>query len=420
MGRGLDNYYLVLGLDFLKPESDAAMIESRMQERFRFWNSDSHSQETRQKYQRYKAMFLDMAKVMKTESLRKAEAEDALQFVEKVLKEELIDFTGKKEIAVFDAKPIMEKAGIGKEIFEKITGMKIVDTSCKIPYIAITEPLASRTGKIFLQTILKIDRDKQEVFLQKFTDECGDDSWEENSHLKEKLASEEEIPQEPGDVTAIIQNQSSFGNTKEIIINKTERLHSDLVISLQWPEDTDSILVIYGEYGFAENPQDRRGNNIRNISKAQFYADTGLIIANIERKDYYITLYGISSRNGQTVYSEGTRVLFPNKPRMEIYYSIKIRGIFEKMVEMEFCSSVEEFVLPALDIVLKREGIPVYASSGTVVDHIQEQWVRGSYKYLAPVQSFPRGGHLKPFFSDEEEYEKTSLRPACGTRFRVN
>src|SRR5699024_5954470 len=127
------------------------------------------------------------------------------------------------------------KAGIGKEIFEKITGMKIVDTSCKIPYIAITEPLASRTGKIFLQTILKIDRDKQEVFLQKFTDECGDDSWEENSHLKEKLASEEEIPQEPGDVTAIIQNQSSFGNTKEIIINKTERLHSDLVISLQWP-----------------------------------------------------------------------------------------------------------------------------------------------------------------------------------------
>ena len=128
MGRELDNYYLILELDFLKPEEDEAVIDKRLREKMRFWNENCERDRKKGfKYKEYKGWALDIGKVMKTPNLRKAEAEDAKTFVNSILKEQLRYLQDKKEIERGTAAAICEKCGIAAPMFEKITGMKIVE-----------------------------------------------------------------------------------------------------------------------------------------------------------------------------------------------------------------------------------------------------------------------------------------------------
>lgn len=220
--------------------------------------------------------------------------------------------------------------------------------------------------------------------------------------------------------TAVIGEQVVAAKIEKIKVDKIELINSNLLINVKWPEDAVSIMVIYGDNGYAKSLEDRKGKNIRTIPKNQYLVDTGLVIKNIEQKDYYITLYSVCKMNGEMVYSDGTRVMFSNKPKSDITFSIRVKGLFSKIVEIEFTSSQNEFVLPEIDIIAKQGGIPVYSTSGTVVERIEEQQVVGSYKYTAQASSFSRESYLKPFFTDEKLYEKISLRPAYGTNFKVN
>ena len=133
MGRGLDNYFLILGLDFNKPESNEAFIEQRIKEKLQYWNKNGEKGKMQQKYRQYKSMAMDIGKVMKTENLRLAEAKDAQAFVQGILKTELALFAGAKEIESSAANAIMEKAGIWKDIFEQMSGLKVVETTGGVP-----------------------------------------------------------------------------------------------------------------------------------------------------------------------------------------------------------------------------------------------------------------------------------------------
>ena len=228
------------------------------------------------------------------------------------------------------------------------------------------------------------------------------------------------IPVTVKNSTAVIGEQAVAAKIEKIKVEKVELVSSNLLINVTWPEDAVSIMLIYGDNGYAKSLEDRKGKNVRTISKNQYLADTGLVIKGIEQKDYYITLYSVCKMNGELVYSDGTQVMFSNKPKSDITFSIKTKGLFSKTVEMEFTSSQNEFMLPAIDIVAKQGGIPVYATSGIVVEHVEEQQVVESYKYTVPANSLPRDSHVKPFFTDEKLYEKISLRPAYGTNFKVN
>ncbi len=126
MGKGLDNYYLILGLDFAKPESDIQVIQQRLKEKTDFWNRNADKGTMQQKYRQYKSQVLDIGKVMTTKELRTAEASDAMQFVSGILKEELRFFAGKKEIEETAAKAMMEKCGLWPEMFETLSGLKII------------------------------------------------------------------------------------------------------------------------------------------------------------------------------------------------------------------------------------------------------------------------------------------------------
>ena len=139
MKRGADNYYLILELDFMKPESDMAVIDKRIADKARFWNANSERGKKAAKYRQYKSQLIDIKKVMKTEAARQAEAKEAMDYVQSILKEELKFFAGQegkdgqKEIEKTPANAIMEKCSLWEEMFEKMTGLKIVDKAAPPP-----------------------------------------------------------------------------------------------------------------------------------------------------------------------------------------------------------------------------------------------------------------------------------------------
>lgn len=220
--------------------------------------------------------------------------------------------------------------------------------------------------------------------------------------------------------TAVIGEACIAASVEKIQVKKAEIINSRLLIDIKWPEEAVSVLVVYGENGYAKNIEDRKGQSVRNISRKQFQEDSGIFLKNIEQKDYYITLYSAYKVNGELVYSDGAQFLFSNKPKADIQYSIKVKGFFSKQVEIIFTSENKEFTLPEIDIVSKQGSVPVYATSGVVAEHIEEQQVSGSYKHTMPAGSFSKNSYIKVFFTDEKLYDSISLRPAYGTEFKVN
>lgn len=220
--------------------------------------------------------------------------------------------------------------------------------------------------------------------------------------------------------TAVIGEQAIAAKMERIKVTGTEWVNSELLINVEWPKDAVSILLLYGNEGYAASIEDRKGRASRSISKKQFDSDGALKLANIEKKDYYITLYSACRLNGELAYSEGTQLLFSNCPKLDIQYSIRVKGFFSKQVEVEFKSEANAFSMPEIDIIAKQHGIPVYANSGSVVEHIGAQNVEGSYRVSIDAKSLPKDCYIKAFFTDIDMNDTISLRPVYGTEFKVN
>ncbi len=220
--------------------------------------------------------------------------------------------------------------------------------------------------------------------------------------------------------TAVIGEQAVAARIERIQVKGMEWVNSELLIQVEWPRDAVSILLLYGNEGYARNIEDRKGKSSRSISKKQFECDGALKLNNIEKKDYYITLYSACRLNGELVYSEGAPLLFSNGPKMDIQYSIRVKGIFSKQAEVEFKAAASSFFLPEIDIISKQHGAPVYADSGSVVGHIPAQEVQGAYRFSIDVKSLPKDSYIKAFFTDINMNDRISLRPAYGTVFKVS
>ena len=97
MGRGTDNFYLILELDFLKPESDWKIIEQRIKDKRKFWNDNCNKGDKQKKYRQYKDQLMEIGRVMKTPELRNAEAKDAQRNCKRGLKRRAEVFRRKKD-----------------------------------------------------------------------------------------------------------------------------------------------------------------------------------------------------------------------------------------------------------------------------------------------------------------------------------
>ncbi len=220
--------------------------------------------------------------------------------------------------------------------------------------------------------------------------------------------------------TAVIGECAAVAKMEKIQIKGMEWVNSTLHIRMEWPKEAVLAIALYGTDSYAKNLEDRAGKTSRSVSKKQFEADGALLLKNIEKKDYFITLFSACRVNGELVYSDGARLTFTNKEKTDIHYTIRRKGFLNKQVEIEFKSTVKTFALPEIDLISKQHAVPVYANSGNLARHIAAQEVCGSHIELFEAKSFPKDSYIKAFFTDEDINDKLSLRPAYGTDFKVN
>ena len=135
MGRGADNFYLILGLDFLKPESDQKVILKRLNEKQKFWDKNREHREKGPKYRQYSQWVPIIASTMAKESSRNAEANDARAYVQQRLSENKRHLGGKQKIDSSTAEAMMELCGLSvelKDLFEKLANVQISDENEEI------------------------------------------------------------------------------------------------------------------------------------------------------------------------------------------------------------------------------------------------------------------------------------------------
>ncbi len=118
MGRGKDNYFLILELDFMEELSDEE-ITARIDEKERYWRKYSEIGRNKDKCRLYKSWVPQIRKVMGDRSSRMAEASDARVFVEGVLNNKMRYFRGQDEIEKKAAKSIMESCNLGPKCLRK-------------------------------------------------------------------------------------------------------------------------------------------------------------------------------------------------------------------------------------------------------------------------------------------------------------
>jgi len=206
--------------------------------------------------------------------------------------------------------------------------------------------------------------------------------------------------------TAVIGECAAVAKMEKIQIKGMEWVNSTLHIRMEWPKEAVLAIALYGTDSYAKNLEDRAGKTSRSVSKKQFEADGALLLKNIEKKDYFITLFSACRVNGELVYSDGARLTFTNKEKTDIHYTIRRKGFLNKQVEIEFKSTVKTFALPEIDLISKQHAVPVYANSGNLARHIAAQEVCGSHIELFEAKSFPKDSYIKAFFTDEDINDK--------------
>ena len=202
-------------------------------------------------------------------------------------------------------------------------------------------------------------------------------------------------------------------------VRKMKILEDRLWMDIEWPEEIEQVLVLYGEDGYAKNPKDYRGKAANITSKAKYQKDTCIYLENIKEAEYFISLYGGCIGEGEIEYRDEIHVRYDHRRKEKIEYSIRIKGLLERHLEIEFYSAGESFQLPAIDIVVQKNTVPIDSVSGDIIAHIEKQYVEKSYLWTCPVHTLPKSSCIKAFFSDVASYDRISLRPAYGTKFKV-
>ena len=288
-------------------------------------------------------------------------------------------------------------------------------------------PLESPEESAFMEnteTPTPLELPEESAFTENTETPTPLESPEESAFMEN---TETPAPPESPEETDSIENKEIPENTEDSLppeekkfqVRKIRKLEDRLWIDVDWPEQADRILVLYGEDGYAKNPKDYREKSASVTTRTKYRKDTCLYLENIQNADYFISLYCGRDLEEGTEYFEEAHVKFDCRKKEKIKYSIQIKGLFERQLEVEFSAENETFRLPAVDIVSKENTVPIDASSGTVVGHIKEQKVEKSFLWTCPLNTLPKNSYLKAFFSEASSYDRLSLRPEYGTKFKI-
>lgn len=184
-----------------------------------------------------------------------------------------------------------------------------------------------------------------------------------------------------------------------------------LYIELEWPQNADAALLLYRFDRFPTGAEDSEA--AREFITARSYRTQGAaIIPNVQKRDYYITVFAVYKDGSDKIYSDGLDIFAAGGEITEIHYAIKCkRTLFGKiksvMLEVSCVSPLN--VLPRMQLVRKANILPLNKTDGMVVltTDFKEPVNRQTLQF--ENDSLTKTTCYKLFFADDSNYEKYKI-----------
>ncbi|SDA14123.1 hypothetical protein SAMN02910447_00793 [Ruminococcus sp. YE71] len=157
---------------------------------------------------------------------------------------------------------------------------------------------------------------------------------------------------------AVIGGAVYAENFKQVAVRSMRTDGVNLNIELEeWVKGQEMMYVCWRHDGYPTEVG-QQGNSKTAVNRLS-YQSGGIVIPNIEQKDYYITGFVRTSGEERPVF----RTVFGNRKKIDISYGFSYSGLFSKQLKITFTMS-EPAPLPEMSLRTMMGAVPMFEGSG--------------------------------------------------------
>lgn len=203
--------------------------------------------------------------------------------------------------------------------------------------------------------------------------------------------------------SAVVGGSVYAENFRQLEVSSMRSDGVNLYIELeQWPQGHDMMYVCYR---FDRQPESiaEQGNSKLAVNRLS-YTSGGIVLNNIEEKDYYITGFVRSAGEEQPVF----RAEYRNHSKLSITYDFTYTGLVKKQLKIRLAMS-QPAPLPELMLRGMMGAVPAYDTSGAelcVIPACPDAKDEHTFAVAGPIN---KNMHGKLFFKDPADRDRYQL-----------
>jgi len=207
---------------------------------------------------------------------------------------------------------------------------------------------------------------------------------------------------------AIVGKEVCITSVEEVTNLKSVISGGRLYLEWTWPAGCDIVQIKYSHDRFPSKGSDATATTV-NYTKEQYHRNSGYVINQPARSDYYFTVYTCSNVEGKPFFSNGVNELAVNSDSVTINYKAVVKKFLGKKAYVELSCS-QKVTLPEMVVVVKFAGLPLNRNDGSTVASSEVMTVSGSAKIEIPFQHAGKNKFIKIFFQEDSNNKKYKLQ----------
>ncbi|MDR2094813.1 MAG: zinc ribbon domain-containing protein [Treponema sp.] len=221
---------------------------------------------------------------------------------------------------------------------------------------------------------------------------------------------------------AVIGTIRRISNRESVRIQDVKIVNNRINIYIDPPKNANGFIVLYRFDCFPKDINDKNASR-KFIPVRQYLHDGVLVIDQIEKKNYFFSVFAEFYAGTEKDYSGGADYRFDNAAKETITYSVSVskKLIGESRVILEFNADSPACMLPDIEIYSDTGKTPMFKASSNLFCEIPSRQINGGFQVSFPIpKNLLRDTHIKAFFKDDADYAKNQLRLKTGSENRIN
>lgn len=181
-------------------------------------------------------------------------------------------------------------------------------------------------------------------------------------------------------------------------------------LQFNWPQKVKRALILFSTQAYPKSPGDKAS---RITISREFYAHRGGASIDIDKEDYFFTIFADYGEEGNSIYSSGTKLLVRNAPLLDITYTIKPdKSLFGKIsgITVDLRTTQKLSNSPEICVVRKANVLPLNRNDGEVVHVLKDAFANGATTKVSIKDNIvAKRTFYRLFFADDASYESYNL-----------